>query len=90
MTKDMSTALSGPTVSSRDVEGVLVFDAAGKRLGTIDHLVIERASGHILAVAITGSGFMGLGHAHFQVPWTSLHYNNKRNAFNSDAAPSPK
>ena len=86
-TNDISAEHTGPVVSSQDVEGVLVFDRAGKRLGTIDHLVIERASGRVLSVVIAGSGFVGLGHAHFQVPWASLHYNKRRHAFDTDALP---
>ena len=84
---DKPAADAGRIVSSQDVEGVLVFDRAGKRLGTIDHLVIERAFGRILSVVIAGSGFVGLGHAHFQVPWASLHYNKRRHAFDTDALP---
>jgi len=36
-------------VSSEDVEGVTVYDAAGRKIGEVDHLVIEKTSGKVLA-----------------------------------------
>ena len=76
-------------ISSQDVEGEAVYNTEGKKLGTVDHLVIERVSGRICSVVITGSGFLGLGHAHCQVPWAALKYNPKRNGFEIQKAAEP-
>jgi sporulation protein YlmC with PRC-barrel domain len=89
MAKDKAKALTSAVVSSQDVEGVAVYDGQGRKVGTVDHLMIERASGRVLAVMISGSGFLGLGHTHFRVPWEALHYSTKRNAFETEGTPDP-
>ena len=41
-------------ISSEDVEGTGVYDAAGKSIGEIDHLMIDKMSGRI-AYAVRAS-----------------------------------
>jgi hypothetical protein len=48
-------------ISSEDVEGVSVYDANKKKIGKVDHLMIEKISGQITRVVISGLGFLGLG-----------------------------
>ena len=74
-------------VSSQDVEGVAVYDGRGKKIGTVDHLVIERLSGCVLDVVIAGTGFLGLGHAHSRVPWSALTYSPKLAGYQTEATP---
>ena len=71
-------------ISSEDVEGVSVYDAAGKKIGKVDHLMIEKVSGHVTNVVISGQGFLGLGHNHYRLPWNVLKYSTSRNAFEID------
>ena len=68
-------------ISSEDVEGVGVYDANGKKIGKVDHLMIEKTSGHVTHVVISGQGFLGLGHNHYRLPWNLLKYSSHRNAF---------
>jgi sporulation protein YlmC with PRC-barrel domain len=70
-----------PHVSSLDVEGVKIYDIQGKRLGVIDHLVIEKATGRVVSVDVNMSGFFGIGHSHSQLPWSALHYNSRLNGY---------
>src|ERR1700730_17538340 len=71
-------------ISSEDVEGVSVHDANGKKVGKVDHLMIEKVSGHVTHVVISGQGFLGLGHNHYRLPWNVLKYSTHRNAFEID------
>jgi len=46
----MATATVHPNrqlISSEDVEGTQVFDTAGKKIGEIDHLMIDKISGRV-------------------------------------------
>ena len=71
-------------ISSEDVEGVSVYDANEKKIGKVDHLMIEKVSGHVTHVIISGQGFLGLGHIHYRLPWNLLKYSTHRNAFEID------
>jgi sporulation protein YlmC with PRC-barrel domain len=61
-------------ISSEDVEGASIYDRLGKKIGKIDHLIIERLSGRVVSVVISGTGFLGLGHSHVELPWAALTY----------------
>ena len=61
-------------ISSEDVEGTEVYDNAGKNIGEIDHLMIDKVSGRVGYAVISFGGFMGLGHSHYPVPWGALKY----------------
>jgi sporulation protein YlmC with PRC-barrel domain len=64
-------------VLSEDLRGETVYDAKGERLGTISSLAIDKASGRIVHVVLMVSGFLGLGHSHRQISWSSLHYDTQ-------------
>ena len=63
-----------PIVSTEDVHGTAVYDVAGKKMGRVDHLMIDKASGRVTAAVINVAGFLGIGHSHREVPWTALAY----------------
>ena len=44
-------------VSSEDVEGVTVYDAVGKKIGDVDHLIIEKTTGKVLGVVVNVKRF---------------------------------
>ena len=83
---DTST-LHRPNISSEDVEGVAVYDARGKKLGKIDHLVIEKISGRVVSVVLNVRGFMGLGYTHAELPWSALKYNGRLHGFEALQTP---
>jgi PRC-barrel domain len=62
-------------ISSEDVEGTAVYDSAGKKIGTIDHLMIEKISGRITHAVMSFGGVLGLGHSHHPLSWSLLKYN---------------
>jgi hypothetical protein len=80
----MASATAHPNhqlISSEDVEGVNVYDMKGKKIGEIDHLVIDKISGRITYGVMSFSGFIGLGHSHYPLPWGALKYNTTLNGF---------
>lgn len=73
----MATATVHPNhglISSDDVEGTEVYGPDRSNLGEIDHLVIDKVSGHVAYAVMSFGGFMGLGHSHYPIPWSSLKY----------------
>ena len=66
-----------PIVSTDDIEGALVYDQRGRKLGRIDHLNIDKVSGRVASVVLVVAGFFGIGHSHREVPWQALTYSPK-------------
>ena len=61
-------------VSSSDVEGTSVYGTDRDNVGTIDHLMIDRVSGHVRYAVISFGGLLGLGESHHPLPWSALRY----------------
>ena len=71
-------------ISSREVEGAAVYGADGKKVGTIDHLVIERLSGQVAYAVVDFGGFLGRLKSHYRLPWTTLKYDTKLEGYRTD------
>ena len=70
-----------PIVSSEDIAGTAVYDHQGQKLGRIDHLNIDKISGRVVSVVLRIAGFLGIGHSHREVSWSSLSYSPKLNGY---------
>jgi hypothetical protein len=57
---------------SKSVEGGPVYKRDGERLGTIDHIMLDRSSGRQYAVLLATP--LGIGERYYPVPWTKLAY----------------
>jgi len=71
-------------ISSEDVEGTKVCDLSGNKIGEIDHLMIDKASGNVRYAIMSFGGFLGLGHSHYPVPWSSLKYDTSLGGYTSN------
>ena len=58
---DVSSGPAHPLIESDHIEGTAVYDASGKRIGTVKRLVIEKVSGHVAYAITSFGGFLGLG-----------------------------
>ena len=63
-----------PLVESDQIHGTSVYDIAGKRIGTIRRLVIEKVSGHVVYAVTAFGGFLGVGAEIHTIPWQRLRY----------------
>jgi sporulation protein YlmC with PRC-barrel domain len=70
-----------PIVSTEDVEGTAVYDVAGNKIGRVDHLMVDKASGRVTAAVINVVGLFGIGHSHREVPWTALAYSTRLHGY---------
>ena len=61
-------------ISSRRVEGTNVFDADGKKLGTVHSVMINKRSGQVAYALLSFGGVLGLGSHIYPIPWESLDY----------------
>jgi sporulation protein YlmC with PRC-barrel domain len=79
-----SSKAAKPVIESSRVEGTAVYDPAGKRIGTIQQLLIEKVSGRVLYVDMTFGGFLGLGTHHYTIPWEKLAYDTHLGGYRTD------
>lgn len=73
-----------PVIESDRVEGTAVYDPTGRRIGTIQRLLIEKVGGRVLYVDITFGGFFGLGTHHHTIPWEKLSYDTRLGGYRTD------
>lgn len=76
---------TGSTVISSDrVNGTAVYGADDRRIGTIDHLVIDKESGRITYAVMSFGGFLGIGEDHHPIPWAKLRYDTRLGGYRTD------
>jgi hypothetical protein len=63
------------------VEGTNVLDLSGKKIGSIDHLMIDKFTGKVSYAVMSFGGFLGLGHSHYPIPWAALKYDTNLNGY---------
>ena len=68
-------------ISSEQVEGTSVFDPKGEKVGKVDHLMINKKTGHVIYAVMSFGGFMGLGEDYYTLPWGVLKYNTALDAY---------
>src|SRR6195256_1998939 len=71
-------------ITSDRVEGMPVYDARGKRIGKVEHLMIDKLTGRIAYAILSFGGFLGIGEDHYPIPWSMLTYNEKPDGFQLD------
>jgi len=68
-------------VTASRVEGQPVYTKTGEKLGKIDDLLIDKASGKTLYALMSFDGFLGLGKQYFPIPWAKLDYDPKKHGY---------
>ena len=61
-------------ISSAKVDGTAVYNPGGDRLGTVDHLMINKVSGQVEYAVMSFGGFLGIGESYHPLPWRVLTY----------------
>jgi hypothetical protein len=61
-------------IASDKVEGTAVYGADQKKIGSVERMMIDKASGKVAFAVLTFGGFMGIGSDYYPVPWSTLKY----------------
>lgn len=61
-------------IASDRVEGTLVYNRQGERLGRISNFMVDKRSGQVRYGVLSFGGFLGMGDDHYPLPWSMLHY----------------
>ncbi|PRY92594.1 PRC-barrel domain protein [Hasllibacter halocynthiae] len=75
---------TGNLISSSKVEGTAVYGAGDDKVGSIDHLMIDKMSGRVAYAVMDFGGFLGMGKDHYPVPWSKLTYDTSLDGYRTD------
>ncbi|MDB5621968.1 MAG: PRC-barrel domain containing protein [Devosia sp.] len=71
-------------IGSDKVEGTRVFDREGEHIGSIQRVMLEKRSGKVGYAVLSFGGFMGIGDAHYPLPWSKLEYDEALGGYRLD------
>lgn len=80
----MTTSQKSNLISSSDVNGTEVFGNNGDGVGHIDHLMIDKKSGHVAYAVMHFGGFLGIGEESHTIPWAKLRYDTAKEGYVTD------
>lgn len=79
-----TSAGSQKLISSSRVQGTEVYGPKGEHVGEIDHLMIERVSGHVAYAVMSFGGFLGMGKDFSPIPWNALEYDTTLDGYRTN------
>jgi hypothetical protein len=71
-------------IASDKVEGTAVYGADGKRIGTIQRILLEKRGGRVAYAVLSFGGFLGIGDDYYPLPWEKLRYDEQLDGYRID------
>jgi sporulation protein YlmC with PRC-barrel domain len=68
---------SGHLIAARHVQGTTVYNTALEKLGTVEDVMIDKATGRIAYAILGFGGFLGIGDRYYPLPWEKLNYDTE-------------
>ncbi len=78
------TKANASVIGSDRVAGTEVYDRAGKHIGSIEKVMIEKVSGRVSYAVLSFGGFLGIGDDHYPLPWEKLRYDEDLGGYRVD------
>ena len=78
---EMTSNTSGSLIASSAVKGTNVFNRAGEKLGSVDDVMMDKASGRAMYAVMSFGGFLGMGEGHHPLPWATLNYDKQKDGY---------
>jgi hypothetical protein len=81
---------TGNLIASDKESGKAIYGAENKKVGSIDHVMVDKNSGEIAYAVLSFGGFLGIGNEHYPVPWKLLTYDTGLGGYRSDISANRK
>jgi hypothetical protein len=75
-----TTALIG----SDKVEGTAVYGADDKKIGKLERVMLDKASGKVAYAVLSFGGFLGMGEDYYPTPWSLLKYDTNLGGYRTN------
>jgi len=74
---DIARITTGSLIAADKVNGTTVYNPNGEKLGEIEDIMIDKASGRAIYAIMSFGGFLGIGEKHHPIPWSTLKYDRQ-------------
>jgi sporulation protein YlmC with PRC-barrel domain len=74
---DDTTDPSGHLIAAKQVQGTTVYNTGLEKLGSVEDVMIDKATGRIAYAILSFGGFLGIGDRYYPLPWEKLTYNTE-------------
>jgi hypothetical protein len=64
-------------IGSDKVHGTAVYGADDKKIGSVQRVMLDKASGKVAYAVISFGGFLGMGEDYYPLPWPTLKYDTR-------------
>ena len=81
---DDPTNPSGHLIAAKSVLGSEVFSIELEKLGSIEDIMIDKATGRIAYAVMSHGGFFGIGDRYYPLPWEKLRYDVDMDGYIAD------
>jgi hypothetical protein len=75
---------TGSLIGSDKVEGTAVYGRNNEKIGEIERVMIEKASGRVSYAVLSFGGFLGIGDDYYPLPWSGLKYDTDIGGYRVD------
>ncbi|MBV9346188.1 MAG: PRC-barrel domain-containing protein [Gammaproteobacteria bacterium] len=77
------TTATGHTaaIRAKKVIGTNVNDSAGRKIGVVEDVILDKQSNNIMFAVVGFGGFLGAGEKFHPIPWESLDYDETQGAY---------
>jgi sporulation protein YlmC with PRC-barrel domain len=75
--------VSGHTsaIRAKQVLGTKVTDPSGKKIGSIEDVILDKGSNSILFAVVGFGGFLGMAEKYHPIPWSALDFDPDEGAY---------
>jgi hypothetical protein len=78
---EAASITTGTLIAADKVSGTSVYNPAGDSLGSIDDIMIDKASGRAIYAVMSFGGFFGMGAKFHPLPWATLKYDAQKGGY---------
>ena len=78
---DETKITNGSLIPAEKVNGTNVYNLRGEKLGHVEDIMIDKASGRACYAVMSFGGFLGMGKRYHPLPWSTLHYDEQKGGY---------
>jgi sporulation protein YlmC with PRC-barrel domain len=78
---DDTTNPSGHLIAAKQVQGTTVYTSGLEKLGSVEDVMIDKATGRIAYAVLSFGGFLGIGDRFYPLPWEKLTYSTEMGGY---------
>jgi hypothetical protein len=78
---DAAEMTSGTLIAATKVQGTNVYNNVGEKLGSVEDIMIDKATGRAIYAVMSFGGFLGMAEKHHPLPWATLKYDTEKGGY---------